>query len=168
MDLPQMGGFTALTALLFFTCILRLISQKLRCAHYVQCRRLRSPKRLRRAEKTRQTFETRFFGLPLPSSAPSSTFFTLPAGVAPWANWQRCCRRGAAAAEREGGCPSRPRGIGGDRPEQNTQARFSATTSTTRSPSPRGDGTCSAMAAPARPRTHSSHSHARTLCTRCH
>ena len=34
---------TALTALLFFTGILRLISQKLRFVHYVQCRRLRSP-----------------------------------------------------------------------------------------------------------------------------
>ena len=40
-----------MTALLFFTGILPLISQKLRFVHYVQCRRLRTPKRLRRAEK---------------------------------------------------------------------------------------------------------------------
>ena len=34
---------TALTALLLVTGIFRLISQKLRFVHYVQCRRLRSP-----------------------------------------------------------------------------------------------------------------------------
>ena len=133
---------------------------------FLRCPLTKTPKPPPR--KPPPTFETPFFGLLLPSSdllRPSSDY---QRELRPMAFRRRCCRRGAAAAKREGGCAPRPRAIGGDRHGQIIDARAAPTTSTTRSPTQRGDGTRSAMAALACPRTHSPHSHPRTLSTRSH
>ena len=132
---------------------------------FLRCPLTKAPKPPPR--KPPPTFETPFFGLLLPSSDLLRVSTLHQRAVAPWAASLPSSRRGAAAAKREGGCAARPRDAGGARPEQFSDARAAVATSTTRSPSPGGDGTRSHGAALARPRTHSSHSLARTRCTRC-